>query len=146
MTDTKELEKRISTTNDSGLIAILFETLIDNFKNCITAIDKKDYKKLNNINNRSRDILAELLVQFSGDDEVSSSLREINFYINKLITEGEYERKTSIFETSIKIITPVCEGFQGLEVKEKPKVVTGLTYGKSTLEEHTLKGNKTFQG
>lgn len=146
MTDILELEKRISTTNDAGLIAILFEALIDNFKNCILAIDENDYNKLQNINNHSRDILTELLVQFSGDDEVSLSLREINFYINKLITEGEYDKNTSLFETCIKVVKPVCEGFQELEVKEKPKAVAGLTYGKGNLGEHTLKGNRSFEG
>ena len=146
MTDITELEKRISTTNDAGLVAILFERLIDNFNKCILAMDEKDYSKIHNINDNSRDILVELLVQFSGDDEISSSLREINFYINKLMTEGEYEGDPSTFETCIKIIIPLCEGFQELEVKEKPKAVAGLTYGKGTLGEHTLKGNRSFEG
>ena len=146
MTNIIELEKRISTTNDAGLVAILFERLIDNFNKCILAINEKDDKKISIINSNSRDILAELLVQFSGDDEISSNLREINFYINKLITEGEYKRDLSIFETCIKILTPICEGFQELEVKEKPRAVAGLTYGKGNLGEHTLKGNKSFEG
>ena len=146
MTNITELEKRISTTNDAGLIAILFEKLIDNFNKCILAIDNEEYSKVYELNNSSRDILAELLVQFSGDDETSSSLREINFYINKLITEGEYEKDPFTFQTCIKITTPLCEGFQELEVKEKPKAVAGLTYGKGNLGEHTLKGNKSFEG
>lgn len=146
MTNIIELEKRISTTNDAGLVAILFERLIDNFNKCILAINEKDDKKISIINSNSRDILAEFLVQFSGDDEISSNLREINFYINKLITEGEYKRDLSIFETCIKILTPICEGFQELEVKEKPRAVAGLTYGKGNLGEHTLKGNKSFEG
>ncbi len=142
------LEKRISTTNEAGLIAILYEALIHNFTNGIRAIDEKDYEKLNKITNHSRDILAELLVQFSGgDDEISSNLREINFYINKLITEGEYEKDSTLFKTSIEILTPpICEGFQQLEIKEEPKTVTGLTYGKSQLEEHAIKGNRSFEG
>lgn len=146
MTNITELEKRISTTNDAGLVAILFERLIDNFNKCISAIDQKDYNTISSINNNSRDILSEFLIQFSGDDEISSNLREINFYINKLITEGEYKRDLSIFEICIKITTPICEAFQELEVKEKPKAVAGLTYGKSNLGEHTLKGSTSFEG
>lgn len=141
-----ELEKRISTTNEAGLIAILFERLIENFNKCILTIKDKKYDKIYEINNNSRDILAELLFQFSGDDELSLSLREINLYINKIITEGEYEKDPSLFETCIRIVTPICEGFQELEITEKPKAVTGLTYGKNTLRENTLKGNKTFEG
>ena len=141
-----ELEKRISTTNEAGLIAILFERLIENFNKCILTIKDKEYDKIYEINNNSRDILAELLFQFSGDDELSLSLREINLYINKIITEGEYSNDSSLFETCIRIVTPICEGFQELEITEKPKAVTGLTYGKNTLRENTLKGNKTFEG
>ena len=146
MTDILELEKRISTTNDAGLVAILFEKLMDNFNRCILAIDKKDYNIISNINSNSRDILAELIVQFSGDDRISLNLREINFYINKLMTEAQYKKDSSIFETCIKIITPICEGFQELEIKQKPKMVAGLTYGKGNLGEHNIKRNKSFEG
>ena len=144
--DAMGLEKRISTTNEAGLIAILYEALIHNFTSGIAAIHEADYETLHRITNHSRDILAELLVQFRGDDEISSNLREINFYINRLITEGEYERDPSLFETSIEVLTPICEGFQQLEIKEEPKSVTGLTYGKNHLDEHTLKGNRSFEG
>ena len=33
-----EIEKRISTTNEAGLVTILYEALIDNFKESIKAI------------------------------------------------------------------------------------------------------------
>ncbi len=106
--DTMGLEKRISTTNEAGLIAILYEALIYNFTSGIAAIHEGgDYETLNRITNHSRDILAELLVQFSGDDEISLNLREINFYINSLITEGEYEKDPSLFKTSIEVLTPL---------------------------------------
>ncbi len=141
-----ELNKRISTTNEAGLIAILYEALIDNFNNSIKALDEEDYEKLNKIINHSRDILAELLIQFSGDDEISLNLREINLYVNRLITEGECKKDPSLFKTCIKVLTPICEGFQQLEVKEEPKTVAGLTYGKDYLNEHTIKGNRNFKG
>ena len=144
--DKVELERKISTTNNWGLIAMLFNRLVDNFKKSISLIKDQDYGKVEELNNHSRAILTELIVQFSGDDEISSNLREINFYINRLITEGEYERDPSLFETSIEVLTPICEGFQQLEIKEEPKSVTGLTYGKNHLEEHTLKGNRSCEG
>lgn len=146
MTGLNKLKKRISTTNDAGLMAILFERLIENFKNCISAIKDEDYDKMKDLNNHSRAILTELLVQFGGDDEISSTLREINIYINKTMTEGEIKRDPSLFETNIKVLTPILEGFKELEIKEKPKAVTGLTYGKGNLGEYTLGKNKSFEG
>lgn len=146
MTDINELKKRISTTNEAGLIAILFERLIGNFKNCISAIEEGDYDKITELNNNSRAILTELTVQFSGNDEISSTLREIYLFINKTMTEGEIKKSISSFETNIKVIMPILEGFQELEVREKPRAVAGLTYGKSNLGEYTLRENKSFEG
>lgn len=144
--DTKELEKRISTTNTAGLIAMLFERLIENFNSCKVAIDNNNNEELNEIINHSRAILTEFLVQFSESDEISLTLREVNVYINKLMTEGQIKKDKSIFDICIDVLTPVCQGFQELETKEKPKAVTGITYGKNDLNEYTLKGNKSFKG
>lgn len=141
----KELEKRILTTNDAGLIAILLERLIDNFNNSKDSIDGNEYERLKELNNNSRDILSELIFQFSGQDEISSRIRQISMYINKLITEGEVKKETSFYDTSIKILTPMVEGFQQLETREKPKAVTGLTYGKGDLGEYSLQEGKSFK-
>lgn len=146
MTDINELKKRISTTNEAGLIAILFARLIDNFKNCISAIEEEDYDKITDLNNNSRAILTELTVQFSGDDEISSTLRELYLFINKTMTEGEIKKDISSFETNIKVIMPILEGFKELEVREKPKAVAGLTYGKDNLGEYKLEENRSFEG
>lgn len=146
MTDMNELKKRISTTNEAGLIAILFERLIDNFKNCISAIEEEDYDKITGLNNNSRAILTELTVQFSGNDEISSTLRELYLFINKTMTEGEIKKDISSFETNIKVIMPILEGFKELEVREKPKAVAGLTYGKANLGEYKLEENRSFEG
>ncbi len=39
----------------------------------------------------------------------------------------------------------MVEGFQQLEVREKPKAVSGLTYGKGNLEEYSLKEERSFK-
>jgi len=145
MAISSELEKRILTTNDAGLIAILLERLIDNFKNCKACIENKDYEELMDINNNSRDIFGEIIFQFSGNDEISTRVREVSIYINKLITEGEYKKDTSCFDTSIKILTPMAEGFQRLEIEDMPKAVTGITYGKGNLGEYSLKEERSFK-
>lgn len=141
-----ELEKRILSTNDAGLIAILYEALIDNFNKAIDFIEKGDFQKLNEIINHSRDILTELLVQFNGSDELSKDITEINLYLNRLITEGEYEKNPNVFKDCIKIANPILEGFRELEIKGDPKTVVGLTYGKKNLDEYSLQNNKTFEG
>lgn len=146
MLNKEEIEKRISSTNEAGLVSILYEAMIDNFKDSIDVIDKNDWNKLNYINNNSRDILAELLFTLRGDSNISNNLKEIYIYTNKIITIGENKKDKSYFETAIKIIQPLKEGFDQIEKNIDPKVVTGLTYGKSSLDDYQLKINKDFKG
>lgn len=144
--DKKELEKRILSTNDAGLIAILYEALIKNFKTSIKAIQDGDYSLLNERTNHCRAIFTELMVQFSRGDEISESITEINLYLNRLITKGEYKRDPSFYEKSIGIVQPILEGFKELELKLEPKTLAGLTYGKGLLDEHLIQEGRIFEG
>lgn len=140
------LEKRILSTNDWGLVALLHEGLIDRFEESTKAIENKDYNSLSTLINKTRDILTELIVIFNEKDELSTNLREIYVFTNKMITEGEIKREISFFQESIDVIIPILEGFKELEIKETANIVSGLTYGKSNLGEYTTKSSKTFQG
>ena len=140
------LEKKILSTNDWGLIALLHEGVIAMLEESIGAIKAKDYDELNGLINRKRDILTELIVIFNKDDELSTNLREIYVFINKMITEGQIKKDISVFENIEGIIIPILEGFRGLENKETANIVSGLTYGKSNLSEYTTRTSTTFQG
>lgn len=140
------LEQRIATTNSWGLIGMLLDRLVKNFEGAIFSIEDKDYDKLEELNNHSRAILTELLVQFNGEDRLSHSLREINLYLNKLMTEGEIKKDPSVYETCIRITNPLIEGFEELELKEEPRTVAGLTYGKNSLDDYVLKSDRSFEG
>jgi len=118
MDNITELEKRIATTNDAGLISMLFERLMDNFNSCKAAINSGDYEGVKELNDHSRDILNELIFQFSGNDDVSTAIREISIYINKQITEGQIKKDVSIFDNCIRILTPLLEGFKELEINK----------------------------
>lgn len=144
-----ELEKRIIATNDWGLMAILHEGLIDNFKESIQAIEEEKYEDLKIYNNSSRDILAELIVIFkdeTGIEEISQNFREIYLYVNKLITEGENKRDEKYFKDSIKVITPLLESFLQKEKETEGRVVSGLTYGSEDLKEYDKGSNFNFEG
>lgn len=146
MEDNISLEKRILSSNEWGLVAMLHEGLLDNFEKSIDAIELEDQKELNILVNKSRDILTELIVLFREKDQVSTDTRELYLYANELITKGEVKKDIGQFKAAIKVITPLWEGFKGLEEKEEPQIVTGLTYGKKDLDEHAKVEGKTFQG
>ena len=126
--------------------SILYEALIDNFKDSIKAINGKDYNELNYINNNSRAILAELLATLQGDSDIANNLREIYISVNKIITEAERQKDNTSFEMAIKIIEPLHSGFVEIEMEIAPKVVTGMTYGKTNLDEYQVKGKNEFKG
>lgn len=146
MLDKKDIEKRISSANDAGLVAILYEALMDNFNDSLLSIDEEKYDELKDINKNSRDILAELLATLEGNSEIAIKLRQIYIYVNELVTRGENKKDKNSFEMATKIISPLYEGFSEIEKNIEPKVVAGLTYGKSNLDEYQMKGNKTFKG
>lgn len=146
MLDKKDIEKRISSANDAELVAILYEALMDNFNDSLLSIDEENYAELKDINKNSRDILAELLATLEGNSEIAINLRQIYIYVNELITKGENKKDKNFFEMARKIIRPLYEGFSEIEKNIEPKVVAGLTYGKSNLDEYQMKGNKTFKG
>lgn len=140
------LQKRVMSTNDWGLMAMLHEGLMERFEKSSEAIKEKNYDKLNILINNCREILTELLVTFREKDELSTNLRSLYLYTNKLITEGEIKKDANLFKNAIDVISPIYMGFKGLEIKEEPNIMLGLTYGKGNLEEHSIKSGKTFQG
>lgn len=139
------IDKKIQATNNWGLVAILHQALIENFSMSQEAIELKDYNNLNGLINNSRDILTELIITFKDNDDLSTNLREIYIFINKLITEAEIKRDPKLLYEAKQVVLPILEGFKELEEGEKPNIVSGLTYGKSSLEEYrdTV---KTFEG
>lgn len=146
MFNREELEKRIVNANEAGLVVILYEALIDNFQKSIQAIKKEDYNELNSINKNSRDILNELIITLQGDSRIASDLKAIYLFLNILITNGENRKDIEVFEKAIKIIEPLYEGFHELEKEEEPKVVTGMSYGKTGADDYSIDGNITFKG
>lgn len=140
------LEKKILSTNDWGLVALLHEGLIERFEESIDLINEEEYERLNIVINNITDILTELIVIFNGNEELSTNLREIYLFINKIITEGNIHKDVSFFQEAIDVVVPILEGFRELEKKEGANIVSGLTYGKSNLGEYNTKSSKTFQG
>lgn len=143
--DKMSLEKRILRTNDWGLLEILNEALIEGIEESKSAIDEQDYKRLNQLNNLTRDILSELIVLFRNENQASVNLRQLYLFVNKLITEGENSRDKTPFQQSIEIIQPILESFKERAVEEEGKIVSGLTYGQKDLLENKTESSRTFE-
>ena len=142
----ENLEKKILSTNEWGLVALLHEALIDRFKESTILMENEESQELNILINKIRDILTELLVIFNQKDDLSTNLRSLYSFTNKLITQGHIEKDPSFFQRAEEVIRPLLEGFKELEKGDPANIVSGLTYGKSDLGEYSRKSNKSFQG
>lgn len=145
MMEKTSLEKKVLSSNEWGLIALLNEGLIEIFQEAAEAIKREDFEELNKITNNCRDILTELLVTFREKDDLSTNLRSLYLYTNTLITEAEIKKDGSYYIEAIDIIKPLYAGFKSLEMKEKPNIISGLLYGKDDLEEFK-QSDKVFEG
>ena len=142
--DSITLEKKVMSANEWGLMALLHEGLIKDFKDAIISINENNIEELNKVTNNARDILTELLINFRNKDELSTNLRSLYLFLNQMITEGEIKMDSAVFSKAIDVVNPIYLGFKGLEMKEDPSILSGLTYGKKTLEEYSKQESRTF--
>lgn len=138
----KELEKKVLSANEWGLVSMLHEAYIDNAKEAIECITNSTFDKFNQIFENMRDILSELLIAFKNDNEIGLKLKDVYIYQNKLIADAFRKRDIQIFNDTIKIMNPLYECFSILSKDNDPKIVSGYTYGKNDLLDN--KASSTF--
>lgn len=127
------LEQRVFSSNEWGLVALLHEVFIERLDEVISWLESDPSQDLSSTFENMRDILAELTVQFKGEDDLGKKLREIYLFLNKLITDGFRTHEKERFLEARRIIEPVMRGFQELSKEQSPKSVSGYTYGKTDL-------------
>ncbi len=127
------LEQRIFSSNEWGLVALLHEGFTERLEEAVSLIQSCSTEDLSPLFENMRDILAELIVQFNGKDELSQKLRELYIYENKLITDAFRTKKMEYFDEARRIILPLTEAFQELSNHQSPKSISGYTYGKTDI-------------
>ena len=137
--DKEYLYNRIATADDTLLVVILYEGLMENLKACSENID--DLGRVAELVGKCRDILAELLATLQGDSDIAKNLRGLYLFINKHITEGYNRQEKENFFEAIKVLTPVYEawcqiGDNNEMNQSNPAIVAGLTYGKNQLNTY----------
>jgi len=160
MIEKEYLANRIANANDAGLVALIYEGLIDTLQSGIEYIECGNKEKLNSSINKVREILAELLATLQGDSEISSNLRSLYVYVNKIVTQAELKEDKEKLEEAIKVITPLYEAWQELGEKEelevggaqvaaastnRPAIVAGMTYGKGQLNDYVINNDDRWQ-
>ncbi|QZY54293.1 flagellar export chaperone FliS [Crassaminicella profunda] len=144
--DKKYLASRIATANDAGLVAILYEGLMDEIKEAIVCIDNQNKASFEKAIEKGKNILAELVITLKGDSEISKNLRSLYIYVNHLITLGQLNREKKKLQEAIHVLMPLYDGWKQLEQHEfekrekssRPQIMTGATYGKGQLNDYVM--------
>lgn len=155
MIEKEYLANRIANANDTELVVILYEGLIDSLDDGIDYLKAKAYKELNSSMQKSREVLAELLSTLQGNSEIANNLRRIYLYINQLITEAENGKDKEKLSLAKKVIMPIYDGWRELgekegqqeaaELSKGPQIVAGMTYGKGQLNDYVINDKNEWQ-
>lgn len=150
MEDKEYLYNRVMTSNGPQLVELLMEGLIKNLEDAGEAMEAgEDYSPMVG---KAKDILAELLSTLEGNSAITRDLRGLYLFINRLITEGVAQKNPNSFREAAQVAHPLHEawGTLGAQLQEQntekgPAIVTGLTYGKASLNEHILDQGDRWQ-
>ncbi len=146
MTDKDYLFNRVTTANGTQLVVILYEELMEWLKQATKSISEDKTEELYLCISKGRDILSELLSTLEGNSEISTNLRNLYLYVNRLMTEAVNQRNKSKLEEAIKVLTPLCDAWkqlsEGMQDNVSPNKgttrVTGFTYGKNQLNDYIV--------
>lgn len=129
------LEQQVFSSNEWGLVAMLHEGFMERLEEVVSLIEANQTEELSPLFENMRDILAELIVQFKGDNELGQKLRELYIFVNKLITDGFRNKNINVFMKARQIMDPLTSAFQELSNRQSPKSVSGYTYGKTDIQD-----------
>ena len=143
MEDKEYLYNQVMTANGPQLVELLVAGLIQNLEDAAEAIETGQAWEIQV--DKAKDILTELLATLEGNSTLTGDLRSLYLFINRLISEGIRKNHPESFRQAIQVAQPLYEAWgelgtqlQAQKPEQGPAIVTGMTYGKTTLNEHVL--------
>ena len=145
MDDTKKREfaMRITNSNRSGLVVILYEMLFEYLTDAKTAMQNADFEETKTQLRHADDVLKELCDSLNFQYAISGNLFAIYTYCRKNLARAIYQnRPDGILETS-KRMHELYEAFCEVQkqdtslplMQHAQKIVAGMTYGRGHLNE-----------
>ena len=134
---------RITQANETGLVVILYEILLDYLKETRESFgqDGEGYKEpLRKV----RAIINELMLSTNRQYEIGENLYKLYCFMVRSLVKAEKNRDEAIIEQIEKLVTSLMDAYR-VVAKENPKgpvmgnsqtVYAGLTYGRNTLTEN----------
>jgi len=134
---------RITQANQTELVVILYEMLLEYMKEAKSACEEKEWNEYHRALNRGKSCVSELIQTLDFTYELSYQLRQLYLYVNQELIKADVRRTTESFQGIEVVIGGLRESFQELSqkdtsgpvMKNTQSVYVGLTYGKTQLQE-----------
>lgn len=148
-----ELIQRVATANESQLIEITYQALIENIKEMKDFLIKSDFENMLKSNQKSREILAHILATIPEEGEETIKMRRVHFHVNRLMEDAYLKKDEKLLNDAILILAPICnawkeigekEALEAIKQNQTPVIKAGMTYGKSSVNEYAINDNKKW--
>lgn len=141
--------RRITQSNPSEIIAILYEIFFTYLEDGERAIESKNLAQAREEIRHASMVVQHLKKALNFQYEISAQLYALYDFTQRALEKSNYRANVDGIEEAKKIMIPLQEAFQQTAKKDQSKsvmqhtqtVVAGMTYGRGTLNETTVYEN-----
>lgn len=143
-----EFSMRISQTNRTGLVVIIYEIIESYIDFALEALEIGDYEAFTFNIKKTRQFLNQLSSGLDFTYELSFELMNLYMFANECLVKSEVKRQNVNLSTVSKMISELRKAFEkiskedksGTLMKNSQKVYEGLTYGKNARNNVSVTG------
>lgn len=145
---------RVTQSNKSQLIVIMFEVIIDGMNTSKVQYDAGDIEQCQKDLKLAQRFLNELMGSLDYRYEISYELLQLYSYVNKKLASAIAKRDPNALENAVSVMEKLLIGFEEVSKEDNTSPVmentqqlyAGLTYGKGTLNEIFVNVNEQRRG
>lgn len=144
---------RISQSNRSQLVVIIYEIILTYLEEAKVAYEKKDMEEFRESIRKAQPFVSELMEALDFKYAISIELLQLYLYVNKALVRSILRREKRNLESAIVVLETLKVGFIGVSeqddsaplIQNAQQIYAGLTYSKGRLTE-TLKDENLSRG
>lgn len=112
-------ETQIMTASQGKLIVLLYEGAVRFLEAALTAMDKKDFEKVNNSLLRAQDIITELALSINFDaGELASNMYSLYMFFNNQLLDANIKKESKNIIDVKEMMASLLEAWR--EIADKP--------------------------
>jgi flagellar protein FliS len=149
----KTYTARISQANKSQLVVIIYELILDSLASAVTAFQEEKKEEAVAELKKAQGFLQEMRGSLDFRYSVSGNLASLYRYINEQLVHSMVRQKNVNLDSCERVIRGLMSSFEevakqddsGPVMDNVQQVYAGLTYGKGSLNEVALNGERGFR-